>query len=602
MPLSEAEGSDGGEETRDPTPSETTVQSTLQKQIISPPFTDEVAEAVADATRVLQQEEGEAPQHSTPATLLPAFKEVLQRLVAAFEKQTLLMFGHWHVEEAKREAYLQESNMHVVDQLRREMGSPYQGKPAPLSPHMTNLLVGAEGVGGAVSVPPSTLFRDAVTPGYTAPAPGRKGRNPKGDLKRGACLTLHLHLSALATQVQASQAVLYLYDKTTSTLRSLSSVPHGINVTVPSHLGVQGAVFNSSVAFNLNKVEEDAAPLLKSADSQAHRITKNFLAFPLISGTQRSAIGVVELVNKRGGAKFTSTDEATAYHTASTLFHIVKQLPAETLQGLNSSSTTPLLAQLAPSHDLNLTQPIKPEDIPEERDETSTSPKRKDEVEEGSAPPVGQTSRTQLVFRPEAGAKLDVTSSGSKSAPVTDCGNVKELHNYLQTLEDSYRRGLNKYVLIDAEKQSIIDDLARKTQRIRVLEENATYLGGQIQQLQNGRDSGVVAGHTANFNNFTVDGHEEVSKGAAGGVGVASTVPIFLPGGLDADHPPELRETLTMAQRLANVINAPPPVTTAIPSTDHVLAVNPKAKTKFKSITASHTGQALRALKRRYGG
>ena len=666
--------------------------SPLQDQALtSPPFTDSVQDAITDLRRGLAEAEASLPDGE--ARKLQAQADAV---VSVFEQQVLLMFRNWNVHKADQAGHLRKADMDTVNRLRAEMGSPYEGLPGPgiaipdstshpSHPHtlLQGLNVGPSPLRGLAGsgddtqeVAAAAAAAAAATVASAAPQPsggngvrgaaGGGGGGGRADLRRGAAVALHLHLSALATRVQAQQAVLYLYDKTTATLRSACSVPPGVSVTVPAHLGVQGAVFHSSVAFNLGGVEDEAQPLVKSADLQAGRVTHTILAFPLVSGTQRGALGLVEVVNKRGGAKWTAADEAVAYHASSTLYHIVRQLPQELVASLDSASPVPGVGCLAAAAAAAASGGVADDVVDgaagcgdaggeaaaasgggkqakqQRRREAGRAGRKvpaaaaaaaadagpaEDEGGEGggggaaadaasdlrrevgqlAVGSVAQTSRTQLVFRPERGQKVD--TANVKGAPLTDTNNVKELHSYLQTLEESYRRGLNQYVLVDSEKREVLLEVGKKTQRIRVLEENITYLTKQNSVLQS-RSSlpagGIPPGHAPNYHNYTDGAYEEQersqqqqqqqqqpSQGSAQGAG--GPPPLWTTA-LAADHPTEVREKIEIAQRLATVINAPPPVTTALPSgTDHrLLPVKNKVAAKGRPYAAA----ALSELRR----
>ena len=475
--------------------------------------------------------------------------EQIDNLQSSVIDQTLMMFKHWNIEHGSRAGY-----------LRRE---PREGMT-------TSLSQGGDTLGFLYSE--STEQQHQSSGGGSrkkkrTQQPSSPSSNPQqqqSEIKKGLATTISYCMRALLQHVEASQASIYIFDRTTSTLRSIGSVPPTNQVIIPSHAGAQGSVFSSSVAFNIGKVDSDMAALLKLSDQQAGRCTRSFLGFPIIGSCSKNPIGVLEIINKQGGLKWTHDDEIIVYNVSSILYQILKQVPQDVLASLDGRQ----------KHFTSIPFSTINDDLISQNSETP--------------PAVGQSLRTQLVFRLERGTKPD----GVSAAPVANCTNVKELHSYLTTLEESYRRGLNQYVLVDEEKRVYQEELQRKIQRTRVLEENITFLTNQIQSLQS----------TTSYNNATGGIGHRIEKDIATD-GVQSSGKYHISGG-DRDRgdansddtdscgiSPELQSTITLAHRLAATATPHEVVTTSL-NTSSV-----DASDKVLKRSKSRSAQAVQAVK-----
>merc|ERR1712196_707581 len=70
-----------------------------------------------------------------------------------------------------------------------------------------------------------------------------------------------------------------------------------------------------------------------------------------------------------------------------------------------------------------------------------------------------QNLRPQLVFRTDVEGRGSKLPSSDKlaggGAPVVNAKNLKEVHSFLTSMEESYRDSLNQCVMVDKEKTSL---------------------------------------------------------------------------------------------------------------------------------------------------
>ncbi|KAJ9452533.1 hypothetical protein DIPPA_20704 [Diplonema papillatum] len=540
---------------------------------------------------------------------------------------------------------------------------------------------GLGGTGGPASHSSHNIYaaagsgpRDAV-PGISLPPGGAHSLPPmmnstilqKAELCKAIASSLVSQLSALSESMQVQQIVLYAFDKTTSTLRSICTVPKHASVILPSHSGVQGLVFTTGVASNINKIPPESAHLFTAADNQANRATQAYLGFPVVGSVKgKLPLGILELVNKQDGTQWSADDEAAVHHCCGMLYHVVKNLPQEfttcgelacPLLLRDVAKRNSFMGPVTVSHAAILSPASRSSSVASRGPRPSATPRHHPDASaetrhrkpSGIAP--SQARRVQLVFRATSSGALHIGSglgwavsaapgAGGQSGvaqataaaclqtngssvvsdvcqppaaqgdgsfkshaagptgagkpgesglpelgPVQGCSNVKEINSYLATLEAAYWSGLNRSALSHSEKAAALEELQRKSIRIRTLEDNVAYLSQQCQALKArhfGVRSEVEQNHALNFRDYDNTGHEHsansISGNPAGGNAVdVSKGPSDLSATIGPDNvgtpavPSNLEATILLAQRwapiLAQATTAPlNAITTAVPA------------------------------------
>jgi serine phosphatase RsbU (regulator of sigma subunit) len=108
--------------------------------------------------------------------------------------------------------------------------------------------------------------------------------------------------------LDAERATLFLYDAAKQELYSRIATRSEIKeIRIPAHAGIAGAVAQAGGSFCLNIPDAYADPRFnREVDRQTGWRTRNILAVPLLN-LQSELVGVLEVMNKRGGA-FTGDD------------------------------------------------------------------------------------------------------------------------------------------------------------------------------------------------------------------------------------------------------------------------------------------------------
>jgi len=115
-------------------------------------------------------------------------------------------------------------------------------------------------------------------------------------------------MSEATRMLNAERSTLFLYDEKTGEL--WSEVGQGLEsmqIRMPSHVGIAGAVFESSKTINIPYAYADLR-FSPAFDKKTGFFTRSILCVPVVNKYGRT-IGVTQVLNKRGGP-FTNEDEA----------------------------------------------------------------------------------------------------------------------------------------------------------------------------------------------------------------------------------------------------------------------------------------------------
>src|SRR5271169_1292156 len=115
-------------------------------------------------------------------------------------------------------------------------------------------------------------------------------------------------MSEATRMLNAERSTLFLYDEKTSEL--WSEVGQGLEsmqIRLPSHTGIAGAVFDSGKTINIPYAYADLR-FVPSIDKKTGFFTRSILSVPVVNKYGKT-IGVTQVLNKRGGP-FTNEDEA----------------------------------------------------------------------------------------------------------------------------------------------------------------------------------------------------------------------------------------------------------------------------------------------------
>jgi len=115
-------------------------------------------------------------------------------------------------------------------------------------------------------------------------------------------------MSEATRMLNAERSTLFLYDEKTSEL--WSEVGQGLEsmqIRLPSHVGIAGAVFDSGKTINIPYAYADLR-FVPSIDKKTGFFTRSILSVPVVNKYGKT-IGVTQVLNKRGGP-FTNEDEA----------------------------------------------------------------------------------------------------------------------------------------------------------------------------------------------------------------------------------------------------------------------------------------------------
>eukprot|EP00760_Papus_ankaliazontas_P015407 PhM_4_TR16508/c0_g1_i1/m.36533 len=455
----------------------------------SGPFTDPVAYTLGYLKRAV--EDVSAVDEDLGSTL----SDIADDLARFMEDQIMLMFKNWEVEQVRRDDMLVEQHNKVYATIGKQQALP--SALLRMAAETPSPQKSASGDGTIAS----TVVEDGQRQQHhhhQSEQPQRAvqvkpARGEQDPAKQVSC-GLYLIMEALQAKLQAEAAVAHYHVKSNNTLFTLASAPNHKPHTrsIPAHSGVAGAVFSSGIAINLPDMDDETrAMYYKDAHGKKHDadygvdehrapVVDNVLAFPVWSAGK--VVGVVEVINKRQGNRaWNGADEGFVYAAAQLVSHLFSYCTANVV---NLAPFSP--QQLRSVRPLTNLQEVGLDvtDL-ELKSLVSQLILRADEV------------HTQLS---KDGEKLK-----EKTAGVSLTSNLKEVHAYMQNLEDSYRNGLNSVVVADREVLSLQDELSKRNQRIRILEENLNYVNEQLVALKSrsSKSEQPVAGHEYNTRNYS---------------------------------------------------------------------------------------------------
>src|SRR5260370_9916511 len=116
-------------------------------------------------------------------------------------------------------------------------------------------------------------------------------------------------MSAASDLIASERASLFVYDEKTDELwsRYAAGLDSG-EIRIPSHAGIAGTVFTTGITENIPDVYADAR-FDQSVDRATGYRTRSILCMPIVNNAG-ARIGVTEVLNKKGGAAFSTRDEA----------------------------------------------------------------------------------------------------------------------------------------------------------------------------------------------------------------------------------------------------------------------------------------------------
>eukprot|EP01006_Ploeotia_vitrea_P014466 TRINITY_DN3909_c0_g1_i1.p1 TRINITY_DN3909_c0_g1~~TRINITY_DN3909_c0_g1_i1.p1 ORF type:complete len:546 (-),score=71.39 TRINITY_DN3909_c0_g1_i1:83-1720(-) len=404
------------------------------------PFTDNLAQSLEELNTTIEKAE-------IDDQIREQLFDCLDNVVGHVEAQVMLMFENWEImEEEKREALLKEREKYVGEASLRGEDLRAVIASSAISPR-----------GGAASPKKQQA---------AAASPSKKGKNVEESSLRALNTALYICLEALATTLKAERASVMIHHKLNNTLKSVCTVPaHLKKQQLPSHSGVVGMVYSSGVAFNAVTLDEEAQLFLKPVDQQTGCTTKNMLVLPIRDANH--IVGVLELCNKLGGASpFDEHDERAAFTYTHLLLYFFTHYPR-----IDYINNTFPACQFDPSQSLHILEPWQPVE----------------ELVHSLPNNIKNMQQQQAIFRTDRGRDLNQTVKTIREHDKTDVlhlAALKEIYSYLSNLEESYRQGLNQFVQADKERRTLSEELQKKAHKIRVLEENVSFLETTVRDLK----------------------------------------------------------------------------------------------------------------------
>ena len=141
-------------------------------------------------------------------------------------------------------------------------------------------------------------------------------------LELGQIIGLDLQIDEMLLQIaqkaievmNADRFSLFLYDKTTDELFTTVAIGMGKKeIRIPSSDGIAGHCFQTGETLNIPDVYEDPR-FLKTVDRATGYHTKSVLCMPFL-GRSGQRLGVVELINKRGGKPLPTRTRYSSGHS-----------------------------------------------------------------------------------------------------------------------------------------------------------------------------------------------------------------------------------------------------------------------------------------------
>jgi putative ABC transport system ATP-binding protein len=125
--------------------------------------------------------------------------------------------------------------------------------------------------------------------------------------------------------LNTERGALFLLDEAKGELWSLSTINNGgdpLEIRIPLGTGIAGRVAATGIAMNVPDAYAEPA-FNREVDMQTGYRTRNILCVPL-SNREGRVFAVIQLINKRGGAPFTSDDENRFRDLAGSLSELVE--------------------------------------------------------------------------------------------------------------------------------------------------------------------------------------------------------------------------------------------------------------------------------------
>jgi hypothetical protein len=301
--------------------------------------------------------------------------------------------------------------------------------------------------------------------------------------QRTLLASVHMLLESLGHTIGTERNCLYLSQRGTGTLRIISSAPDigpaRRGAFVPAHQGIVGAVFSTGVAIRADSPAQDTLRVtVEPIDVQLGFKTRNFITFPVLDKSTNLPVAVIECANKVGG--FSAADETTMTHACRLMWYLICYHDIDFHNGM--------IFNPAPLHnirpykvdtfeDLKLLpgaaaaiQPQLVVRLPTHRPETTVETVAK---QLGLAQPTGEIP---LAVK---GYHTPENAVDSDSVKV-----VRELKSYITKVEDAHKDAMNELVRSQQRETSLREEVAKKSNKLRVLEDNATALHDQLMEAK----------------------------------------------------------------------------------------------------------------------
>jgi len=114
-------------------------------------------------------------------------------------------------------------------------------------------------------------------------------------------------VSEVTSAMNAERTSLFLYDESTDQLYTKVAEGQSAEIRLPNGVGIVGMTASTRSAINIPDAYQDAR-FNQAFDRKSGFVTRSILSLPIISQRNR-LLGVVEVLNKRGGTAFTQEDE-----------------------------------------------------------------------------------------------------------------------------------------------------------------------------------------------------------------------------------------------------------------------------------------------------
>lgn len=392
-----------------------------------------------------------AVQDVSDGNLRDTMTSIVNDLVRNLEDQMLLVFANCAVERHDRERLLQRRNedASLLEYYKQSLALIEERGPRATEENTTHeIQTNLNNRGGGGAGP-----QQAADDGGLRLAPDAEAA--KAVLGFVHCLT-----QSVAFNVQAEKACLHVFQRSTGTLKVLSSIPDTTlaqrGATTASHHGVIGACFSTGLAIRCDTI----TPELRKVMYTNRLDVTNVFCVPVTEPIKGQVIGVLECMNKSHGASWTQGDESQLYQTALLAQYFITQFG----QHLDLYNATPF----NPVH-LNNTCPYHPgytnQDLAKLPGGATTSFRKQMLVARIQQPeqyPPRATRHTSSLFS------------------VENLSNVRELAEYLELMDNNMRTNIAELVASKQRESDAKDQIQRLTIRVKVLEENSQRLEEQL--------------------------------------------------------------------------------------------------------------------------